>query len=128
MNFDWLNKINELSNFTNELKQYKDNLLIRQSEIDREISDIEHYIENYNLNASDGFKAYKILQGRRRKRRRIKDELIKVSIIENIDIKSNNTQQIIDRIEGLDNRKYKARTDVLIELFGLEDRFVYIKE
>lgn len=62
----------------------------RQSETDRAVIDIYHYIETTNLNASQGYKAYKKLQTALIERRKAKNEyrlasLLKQSGIVNAD-------------------------------------------
>lgn len=44
------------------------------SKVDKEISDIYHYIEVSNLDAYRGWKAYKLLKDKLIERRKIKDE------------------------------------------------------
>lgn len=46
----------------------------RLSEVDKEISDIYHYIEFSNLDAYRGWKAYKLLKDKLKERREIKDD------------------------------------------------------
>ncbi len=76
-----------------------------------------HYIEFTNLNAAQGYKAYKILKDRRVKRRSIKNELQVLGIILGKKISETATDEIMKCIEGLDNRQYAPR--VLQELFDL---------
>ena len=81
------------------------------SKIDREKSDIEHYIE-FNagkLNACGGYKAYKMLQDVLLERRKVKDELeiIQVAMAR---IASPEELANIDRkVEELAHRKYEPR-------------------
>lgn len=52
-----------------EVKETKKQLLNQQSILDQKVSDIQHYIESRNLNAVEGYKAYKLLQDTLRERR-----------------------------------------------------------
>lgn len=76
-------------------------------------NDILHSIEFYNMNACEGFKMYKRLQEVRRERRKIKDLLLIISILEESD------SDIVYRIEKIKDRKYKVRADD--ELFKKDD-------
>ena len=54
-------------------KEYEDNLK-KLDRIEREITDINHYMELVDLNASEGFQAYKDKQRALRERRKLKDD------------------------------------------------------
>lgn len=90
-------------------------MLSQLSKIDQELSDINHYIEFVNLNAAQGYKAYKMIKDRRIKRRSIKNELQVVDIILSKKISETATDEIQKAISGMDKRKYEPR--VLNELF-----------
>lgn len=87
----------------------------KQSDIDKEIVDIQHYIELFELNEGDGYKAYKMLQARLKERREVKNEIFIVGPILSMNMKMQNPENIIKSIKGLDNRKYDPR--ILKELF-----------
>lgn len=103
--------------FTKELEERKLYLDEQLSKIDLEIVDIEHAAEFYNLNACQGYKLYKLLHDRRVKRREIKDELQKISLILGTSIKSSNIDNLERSILGLNNRIYTPRINK--ELFGV---------
>lgn len=93
----------------------KDDLIAKQSAVDKEVTDLQHYIEQKNLNAYEGYMAYKRLQGILVKRRSIKDELLILKIIESCKMEPDSISKTISRIQGLNGRKYAPR--VLTELF-----------
>ena len=97
----------------------KDELVNRQSNIDKEITDLQHYIEQKNLNAYEGFKVYKQLQNVLIQRRCIKDELLILKIIEECKMEPDSISRTISRINGLSNRKYAPR--ILSELFSTKE-------
>ena len=68
----WIDKVNGLNGLASEALHRKDELLSQLSKVDQELSDINHYIEFCNLNAAQGYKAYKMIKERRIKRRSIK--------------------------------------------------------
>ena len=85
------------------------------SEVDKEISDINHYIEFGKFNAYQGWLAFNMLRHRLRKRRKIKNELLVIQQLGDSKITSSMLQAIKKSIAEMDNRKYIPR--VLNELF-----------
>ena len=111
----WLDKATDMSNIANEAINRKRKLCQELSLVDKELCDILHYIEFCNLNAAQGYKAYKMVKERRILRRKIKDE---ISILDSIlDQKvSQTTKNTIQKTaENMDKRTYEPR--VLKELF-----------
>lgn len=111
----WIEKVNGLNGLASEALHRKDKLVDQLSTVDKEICDILHYIEFCNLNAAQGYKAYKMLKERRIKRRSIKNELRVVDIILGKKISETATDEIEKAISGMDKRKYEPR--VMRELF-----------
>lgn len=110
--------LNPISNNTivaNCVKEYEE----KERQIKKEICDLYHYIEFYDLSAAEGYKAYKALQTRLQKRREIKNTLIRFNIVSQAtpdDIINGNLER---RLSGLNNRKYECRA--IPELFTGED-------
>lgn len=111
----WVDKVSGLNGLASEALHRKDNLLSQLSKIDQELSDINHYIEFVNLNAAQGYKAYKMIKDRRIIRRSIKNELDVLNIILGKKISETATDEIQKAISGMDKRIYEPR--VLNELF-----------
>ena len=111
----WIDKISDLNGLASEALHRKDNLLSQLSKIDQELSDIDHYIEFVNLNAAQGYKAYRMIKDRRIIRRSIKNELDVLNIILGKKISETATDEIQKAISGMDKRTYEPR--VLKELF-----------
>lgn len=111
----WVNKVNGLNGLASEALHRKDELLSQLSKVDQELSDINHYIEFCNLNAAQGYKAYKMIKERRIKRRSIKNELEVLSIILGKKISDTASDEIQKAIAGMDKRTYEPR--VMTELF-----------
>lgn len=112
----WIDKITDLNGLATDALHRKEELCEELSFVDRELSDINHYIEFCNLNAAQGYKAYKMIKDRRIKRRSIKNELQVVDIILSKKICENATDEIQKAIAGMDQRTYEPR--VLNELFN----------
>ena len=111
----WLDKIDGLNGLASEALHRKDELLSQLSKVDQELSDVNHYIEFCNLNAAQGYKAYKMIKERRIKRRSIKNELQVIDIILGKKISETATDEIQKAIAGMDKRTYEPR--VMTELF-----------
>ena len=102
---DYLTLFSEMS----ELKARKSGCLSKLqgklSEINEEITDIEHLIEFSKYNAPNAYAAYKMLRDALQERRKIKDSIIAVkSLYENC-----NVNKIADDHGQLENRVYKPR-------------------
>lgn len=102
---DYLTLFGEMA----ELKERKNGCLSKLqgklSEINEEITDIEHLIEFSKYNAPNGYAAYKMLRDVLQERRRIKDSIIAVkSLYENC-----NVNKIAEDHGQLENRVYKPR-------------------
>ena len=111
----WIDKVSDLNGLASEALHRKDDLLSQLSKVDQELSDINHCIEFVNLNAAQGYKAYKMIKDRRIIRRSIKNELEVLNIILGKKISETATDEIQKAISGMDKRTYEPR--VLNELF-----------
>lgn len=111
----WINKISTLNGLADEALYRKDELTQQLSAVDQELSDIFHYIEFCNLNAAQGYKAYKMIKERRIKRRTIKNELEVVTAILNKKIGDGIENEISKIVDNLETRTYEPR--ILKELF-----------
>lgn len=85
--------------------------------IEREITDIYHAMEFYNLDAAKGYKLYRMMHEILIKRRKNKDESLKIEYILAGGIKGLENNTTKQRIEKLNNRHYQPR--VFNELFGI---------
>ena len=112
----WSGAIESLTGLVLDAETRRDELTVSMSDIDKEITDIQHYIELNNLNAYQGFLAYKMLQVRLRKRRKIKDELQVLTQLGNCKIESSTLIDVQNAIKEMDNRVYTPR--ILTQLFG----------
>jgi len=113
----WVDKIKDLNGLAAEVSERKETLLNQLRDVDKKISDINHYIEFTKLNASQGFKAYKLIKDNLSHRRVVKNELTVLNIILDYKLDEAVEEEIMKRIEGLDKRNYKPR--ILEELFDI---------
>ena len=88
------------------------------SKYDREISDIQHCAEFYNLNASQGYKLYKMLHNVTNKRREVKNEFDSICMILSSKMTSAEIDNVNKSIYGIyNNRQYSNR--VFDDLFDI---------
>lgn len=113
----WLDKIIGLNGLKNDAVKRKEELCKQLSDVDKELTDINHYIEFCNLNAAQGYKAYKMIKERRIKRRIIKNELSIVDAILEKKVSDSITDEVEKVIHNLNERTYTPR--ILDELFDL---------
>lgn len=111
----WVSCAETLTEFVMDAEKRKEELVGLLSEVDKEITDINHYIEFGKFNAYQGWLAFTMLQNRLRKRRKIKDELSVINQLGECKITSDMMINIKNAIAELGNRKYAPR--VLTQLF-----------
>ena len=91
------------------------------SKIDREIVDIYHYIENSNLDAYRGWKAYKMLKDKLVERRRVKLGIMLMQSMNSHNITIKNINGVKRKINELNHLTYEPR-----ELSFLFDEKEYV--
>ena len=117
LDYDILDKVKEISEFTKQIEERRLYLMEMIHTVDLEIVDIEHAAEFYNLNASQGYKLYKLLHDARNRRREYKKELETINLSLGTSIRSTNMENLQRSILGLDGRQYTPRINK--ELFGV---------
>ena len=97
----------EVSDVISREDEYK----MRLRDIDLELTDIDHYLEFYKLNACDGYKKAKLRQDKLKEKRRIKNILDEIQILKDLDL-----SDIPQRLENMINKKYTPRrlTDIFV--------------
>ena len=111
-----------VSQMKNAISTWDDTKAILDEEVKAnkaEMCDMYHYIEFTNLNASDGYKAYKKFQEILKNRRRIKDS---IEYINSIDSEMNSIKNIFSSIDDkFSNRQYASRVEALYTYDDAED-------
>lgn len=102
--------LQEISDCEQDLVLKEEMYKTRLSEIDRELSDIDHWIEFYPVSAYDGYRMTKMRKDRLVERRGIKDSLSEISIIRSI-----KGGQTLKSLNGIEDKKYTPR--ILTDLF-----------
>lgn len=107
--------IDNFAGFVQNAEQRKEALIVSLSDVDKEISDINHYIEFGKFNAYQGYLAFNMLKSRLKKRRKIKDELHILTQLGECKLNSAMLKEIKLSISKLSTREYQPRK--LKELF-----------
>ena len=102
--------LKEISICENDLKYKEEEYRSRISEIDKELVDIDHWIEFYPVSAYDGYRMTKMRKDRLLERRKIKDSLSEISIIRSI-----GGGQRLKSLKGIEDKKYTPR--ILTDIF-----------
>ena len=113
----WIDKLSDLNGLFKEMTIRKNQLVKQLSEIDKKLSDNDHYIEFTSLNAAQGYNAYKQRKEMRISRRSIKNELEILEFVLSRKISESITDEVIKKANKMDNRTYEPRE--LDELFDL---------
>lgn len=125
-----LDYTNGLFNTANNIKLEWDNLHSKLSIADKKRSDVEHFIEiSNNLNAAQGYKAYKLLKEVLEERRDVKNEIEELrpalELVNKLSLTNpNKKESVVARItkrrdkntSDTESKKYSVR--VLTEIFG----------
>ena len=118
---DVKDKICSLSIEFKKMLDSKDTLLKQLSEVDMMISDEMHYIEFYKFSASEGYKICKEIQRLRDERRKIKNKLEAINIINSQTCTGLALGSTLKAFNSIENKQYEPR--VLKGLFeGKENR------
>lgn len=123
---DWTEYLLHFTYLVEGLKDYRDELAKKHSDIEQKICDILHYIELCETDNAEAIDLVDLLRVCRENRRDIKDELQKIEYFQNnLGTHANvaKAKQALKCIQGLETRKYKPRKyDELFENCILKDK------
>lgn len=121
---NWDEFINYFLFLVKSIKGYQEELSKRHSDVEKEICDLLHYVELYDLTDAEGIRVVEMLKDARLRRRDIKDELSRIEYFQKTIGTSANevkARTFLTDIKKLDTRKYYPRQ--LSDLFdGMEKR------
>lgn len=106
---DWLEKINTIRDVLSGQTAREEELNGKLSAIDKEISDIHHYIEFGNYNACQGWRCFKILQTLLRQRRKYKNEIQVLTMIRSVGFNKASMDKLAENISEVQNKLYNPR-------------------
>ena len=123
---DWTEYLTHFTYLVEGLKDYRDELSKKHSDIDQKICDILHYIELCETDDNEAADLVELLRVCREKRRDIKDELQRIEYFQTgfgTNANVTKAKQALKSIKGLETRKYKPRKyEELFENCVLKDR------
>lgn len=121
---DWSEFVNYFIFVASSAKGYQEELAKKHSDIEKEICDLLHYVELFDLSDDEGIKAMDMIKDARQRRRDVKDELSRTEYFQKMLGTSANVARakgFLSELKKLDTRKYFPRQ--LNELFdGMESR------
>lgn len=106
---DWLEKINQIKEVLSGSDARQLELNEKLSGIDKEIVDIEHYIEFGKFNAYQGWMCFKMLQNLLRQRRKIKNEQQVLGLIKQCKISADSISALSQTVSDIQNKCYTPR-------------------
>lgn len=123
---DWAEYLTHFTYLVEGLKDYKEELTKKHSDIDQKICDVLHYIELCETDENEAADLVELLRVCRENRRDIKDELQRIEYYQNnfgTNANVTKAKQALKYIMGLETRKYKPRKyEELFENCILKDR------
>lgn len=123
---DWAEYLTHFTYLVEGLKDYKDELSKKHSDIEQKICDVLHYIELCETDENEAADLVELLRVCRENRRDIKDELQRIEYFQNsfgTNANVTKAKQALKCIKGLETRKYKPRKyEELFENCILKDR------
>lgn len=123
---DWAEYLIHFTYLVEGIKDYREELAKKHSDIEQKICDILHYIELCETNEEESIDLVELLRVCRENRRDIKDELQRIEYFQNnLGTNANvaKAKQALKCIKGLETRKYKPRKyDELFESCILKDK------
>lgn len=123
---DWEEYLTHFTYLVEGLKDYREELSKKHSDIDQKICDILHYIELCETDEKEAADLVELLRVCRENRRDVKDELQRIEYFQNnfgTNANAAKAKQALKCIKGLETRKYKPRKyEELFENCILKDR------
>lgn len=112
---EWVNKINTIKEVLSGSDSRQRELDEKLSNTDKEIVDIEHYIEFGKFNAYQGWMCFKMLQNLLKQRRKIKNEQQVLYLIKQCKINGDSITALSQTVSDIQNKCYTPRA--FLELF-----------
>lgn len=112
---EWLSKLASVTDVLSNTEARISGAVDKLSKVDKEISDIQHYIEFGQFNCYQGWLCFKILQNKLRQRRKYKNEISVLNIIRHSRIDTEGLSSLSKTISDSRKKVYSPR--VLTELF-----------
>ena len=106
---EWQEKISQIQQLIAGIDTRFDTLVNNLSNVDQEITDVEHYIEFGKFNCYQGWLCFKMLKNLLQQRRHFKNELQVLSKIKECKIQSNSLGSLFHNIKEIQDKVYTPR-------------------
>ena len=106
---EWLSKINTIIEVMSGFDTRQQELNNKLSEVDKEIVDVEHYIEFGKFNAYQGWMCFKMLQNLLKQRRKFKNEIQVLNLIKQYRFDRNSLTALVQTVSDIQNKCYTPR-------------------
>lgn len=106
---EWISKINTIMDVLSGSDTRQQELNSKLSDVDKEIVDVEHYIEFGKFNAYQGWMCFKMLQNRLRQRRKYKNEMQVLNLIKQCHFDKTAISALSQTISDIQNKCYTPR-------------------
>lgn len=106
---DWQEKVKELLKMFENIEERLAELSSKLSDVDKEITDIQHYIEFGKFNCYQGWLCFKMLQTLLKQRRKYKDEIQVIQRIRECKISKDSIDVLSTTISDIKNKLYTPR-------------------
>lgn len=103
-------EIRNAAAYLGKVMENAEELAILLSNIDREISDIQHYIETANLNAAQRSHVFKIFREKLNERRLYKNLMDVTGTMAQVGLSKKNFNNTVASLDGLDTKQYAPRS------------------
>lgn len=108
-------KVEDIKNFIHGFENRKNELSSFLSRIDKEIIDIQHYIEFTDIEDDDALSTYKMLKQRLKLRRQVKNELSIIGHMRECKMEGSMIDSLSEMILNMDKKTYVPR--IMTNLF-----------
>lgn len=106
---EWQEKVDQIQQLISGIDARFDTLVKNLSNVDKEITDVEHYIEFGKFNCYQGWLCFKMLKNLLQQRRHFKNELQVLSKIKECKIQSDSISSLFRGIKEIQNKVYTPR-------------------
>lgn len=106
---EWQEKIEQLVELFGNTENRYSELSTKLSDVDKEITDIEHYIEFGKFNCYQGWLCFKMLQNLLQQRRQYKNEMQVITRMKESKISGSSIKALFEGVKEIQNKLYTPR-------------------
>ncbi len=107
---NWEGRLSELYYLSSHVDEYYEKLNSMLSDVDKEVCDILHYLELRELTEAEMIEASRMLQERRRHRRKIKNEMEKIEMMKATFLNKEFGIKVHESMEQFEHMKFRQYT------------------